>query len=600
MNLDNLNEGLRFGQQEISKILANKDIRVGFEFEYHVDRDKVEPYLEGVEHNVKDIGKTLNLDALRDTDEYMTLMFSNEEAAIKNHIKGTTSLEDGLLEHLENAEIDGFFFDRIYLMTTNGITIPMMKSLDSMIESIENLDDDREGFFIAFEEYHDLWVGDNGAALIEYFERSDDILRHEVDVINVEVGKVDELFVVQKTIEDIIKAPQQNFSKHLKKLARLATSLLLVGLDPDSNVVEIKKHLINTSTLLIDENYLTQMSILLTGLDDVLLNAIIRSHGGSIHSKMPTFVLENDKMFRDFSLQFFEEIVGGGVDVDMDEVISLYTSNNPHDVIVGDTGNQIAGFGVGGEIELKREQETSLIWNTFTTNGGIWGIDVNDITEITTEYDIPDGVEVVTKPQGIKDAMRMLDSMTDHIGDVGFTTEATGLHVNVSVRGLSDFDESKINIVKLFMLADEKLMSDLFGVRNHVERMFRPMNMARILYSAMAETHEDRDTFGIIEKAFEDGLTHAGKTFRINTLHRDHHNKSERRIEWRFLGGTNYEKSVNTLAWWVQRVSYVTLLAYTDEFDREYKKAVVTYADSLLKRYMKTSIHQIKNPRWSN
>ena len=215
--------------------------------------------------------------------------------------------------------------------------------------------------------------------------------------------------------------------------------------------------------------------------------------------------------------------------------------------------------------------------------------DFDRISEVVPDPSVPEGIEVVSKAIPINDQMDLMDGMFQFIRDNGSTDDHTGMHVNMSIRGLG-FKKNDMNAVKLAMLADEEFMqSDTkYPPRSHVSRMFENVIAADMM--AMAIMYNRGGMEDVVE-AFEviGGLNN--KSQGINMGGRVLSNPKERRIEFRFFGGEDYEDEDKTEQTKkdIHKLAYAMMVAYSPTFgNREYYTALLKRLDKLVRDLLPT------------
>lgn len=202
------------------------------------------------------------------------------------------------------------------------------------------------------------------------------------------------------------------------------------------------------------------------------------------------------------------------------------------------------------------------------------------------EEENDDTVEVITRPLKMDDAFDYMKVMLDFITYYGSTTERTGMHVNMSIRGLN-FDKNEFNQMKLLMLADADYMQSLgkYPPRQHVKKMFASIESRHMII--LANTY--------IKHGIDEVATQLEALGNIRIKHQainfggvSHSRESVRRIEFRYFGGEGYEEDFDDLKEDIQQAAWALLVAYSPTFaNKEYYKALLKQLDKLTIKHMK-------------
>ena len=219
-----------------------------------------------------------------------------------------------------------------------------------------------------------------------------------------------------------------------------------------------------------------------------------------------------------------------------------------------------------------------------------WGVDIDDIERI--EDDI-DNVEVVTYPLDLPDALHLMKGMFDHIKDVGFTDESCGLHINMSFQNV---DLNRINPLKLYILLNDDYMTGgmkrvdrkgrqlgnrAWEEREFVERVVSDKKFIHTLFNAAAYR-----SFDDIERVVSSAVTeekHQGFSFGQAFLPKD---SNQQRVEFRYIGGDNYERKYDDIERDIYRYAYMLYAATNPKFGRkEYQRDLMKLLDKKSLKY---------------
>jgi len=209
-----------------------------------------------------------------------------------------------------------------------------------------------------------------------------------------------------------------------------------------------------------------------------------------------------------------------------------------------------------------------------------WNIDFNDIERVLIEAGVTDGVETVSKPLKLNDSLALNEQMLTHIRDVGWTDEGTGLHVNVSLRGMN-FKRDNFNPAKLILLLNPKMLQEFFQLRGYVGDQFDGLTDMKLSDMAWGVAKYGR---GSLIEHFEKSAFDHDKHRQVNF--NNFHTKSFDmdlsldRIEFRYIGGKDYEHRQKTIEWHIYRMVYLTMVAFNEGFaEKEYLKEMQKVLD---------------------
>ena len=216
------------------------------------------------------------------------------------------------------------------------------------------------------------------------------------------------------------------------------------------------------------------------------------------------------------------------------------------------------------------------------TDDGGWGIDYNDIREVTTDPSVDHGVETITKPLKFHDALDTMKSMFDHISAIGSTSHKTGMHVNLSIKGLR-FRRDNFNMTKLILLLNPRMLKEFFGLRSYTADQFDGID-AEFIFNIAGQRNTNQMIQYFEDKALKK-IKHQEVNF-LNFQEADAVNVGADRIEFRFFGGTDYEERYNAIEWNLYRVAYLTMASYSENFgQKEYLKEMVKILDEKSAEY---------------
>jgi len=151
-------------------------------------------------------------------------------------------------------------------------------------------------------------------------------------------------------------------------------------------------------------------------------------------------------------------------------------------------------------------------------------------------------VELVTGPLEYNDAKFYLIKILKFIQNYGYTNDKSSIHFNISFFG--DKDLNDLNILKLILNTDE----------DEIYR-FYPSRKGNIYAKSIKNIipYKEYDFFNIsIDNVKNNIILPNDKYFGINFLNIINNKKSQR-LEYRYIGGKDYEKNIGNLVYFLDR-----------------------------------------------
>jgi hypothetical protein len=203
-----------------------------------------------------------------------------------------------------------------------------------------------------------------------------------------------------------------------------------------------------------------------------------------------------------------------------------------------------------------------------------------DADNFKIEPDLSGGsnmVELVTGPLDYYDAKYYLVKITKFIQKYGYTNEKCSIHFNLSFNG-DDKDLNDLNILKLILNTDEEEIYRIYPSRK--DNVYAKTVKKIIPY-------KEYDFFNIPIETIKNNLrVPSDKYYGINFSHINN-NKENQRLEFRYIGGKDYEKSIGQLAYFMDRFIINVYDATDENFNNE---------DCLkLEEYLEENIKIFKN-----
>lgn len=187
------------------------------------------------------------------------------------------------------------------------------------------------------------------------------------------------------------------------------------------------------------------------------------------------------------------------------------------------------------------------------------------------------GMEIVSPIMSLNDAINVLPKIFEFISNNGETNQSTGLHVNISYKG---FNLTKLDTFKMMMFMEEGYIYEHFPERivsEYLVFLYRNIAGNANINSDKLKSFNKRDIAkanDIIKKSRDNLLTWLqpapNKLRGINTMSQrgDGNNKKSSRIEFRYLGGSNYENKLDKVKHQILNYAYLIKLG----MDKNYKK----------------------------
>ena len=213
------------------------------------------------------------------------------------------------------------------------------------------------------------------------------------------------------------------------------------------------------------------------------------------------------------------------------------------------------------------------------------------IESIKPDITVPKGIEVITVPLQFDDIADVMNGMADLIEVYGYTDGNTGLHVNISYPGFED----RVNPVKMMVLMDADFFQNLspqfkrkVNVSKYPVRGDSVEPVTAFLRKRVGEQHVVdllaieylrtgyRGLIGIFEKFM---IGNSDKFRSINFDHMFNADVQSRRVEFRFLGGQDYEFRTEEMINDIMYISYVMLMTNQDFQKEEYMRGILRMLD---------------------
>lgn len=181
-------------------------------------------------------------------------------------------------------------------------------------------------------------------------------------------------------------------------------------------------------------------------------------------------------------------------------------------------------------------------------------------TNFKIEPDLSGGanmVELVTGPMSFYDAKYFLIKIINFIQRHGYTNEKSSIHFNIS---FSDLDLNNLNVLKLILNLDEEEIW-----RNY------PSRKSNVYAKSVKKIipYKEYDFFNIPISVVQNNMRLPNdKYYGINFLNINN-NKETQRLEFRYIGGDNYESNLGQIIYFLEKFIILTWDCLTEDFDKE-------------------------------
>jgi hypothetical protein len=186
-------------------------------------------------------------------------------------------------------------------------------------------------------------------------------------------------------------------------------------------------------------------------------------------------------------------------------------------------------------------------------------------------------VELVTGPLSYYDAKYYLVKIIKFIQNYGYTNEKCSIHFNLSFFDV-DKDLNDLNILKLILNTDEDEIYRYFPSRK--DNIYAKSIKKMIPY-------KEYDFFNIPISVVKNNMRLPNdKYYGINFLHINN-NKETQRLEFRYIGGRNYEKNIGELVYFMDRF----IISVHDSIDCDFNSEDI----NKLEKHLEENITTFKN-----
>lgn len=200
-----------------------------------------------------------------------------------------------------------------------------------------------------------------------------------------------------------------------------------------------------------------------------------------------------------------------------------------------------------------------------------------DAKNFKIEPDLSGGsnmIELVTGPLDYNDAKFYLIKILKFIQDYGYTNDKCSIHFNLSFKGEKNLND--LNVLKLILNTDE----------DEIYRFF-PSRKGNIYAKSIKciIPYKEYDFFNISIDAVKNNLLLPdNKYFGINFLHINNPKESQR-LEYRYIGGKDYEKNTGSLIYFLDRFVLDSYNSIDANFNQEDSDKLEIYLEQNISKF---------------
>lgn len=182
-------------------------------------------------------------------------------------------------------------------------------------------------------------------------------------------------------------------------------------------------------------------------------------------------------------------------------------------------------------------------------------------------------VELVTGPLDFYDAKYYLIKIIKFIQNYGYTNEKSSIHFNIS---FNEKDLNDLNTLKLILNLDEEEI-----YRNYPSR--KDNVYAKSIKKIIP--YKEYDFFNIPINVVKNNMRlPSDKYYGVNFLHINNE-KGKQRLEFRYIGGQDYEKNLGQLIYFLERFIISVFDSTDTDFDHEDVNKLEEYLEDKIKTF---------------
>jgi len=189
----------------------------------------------------------------------------------------------------------------------------------------------------------------------------------------------------------------------------------------------------------------------------------------------------------------------------------------------------------------------------------------NDYTRWRVEPDTSVGTEIISKKLTLKEALGFIPKVFDFIKQYGTTTDDAGFHVNISYKGKDIID---LDLLKMSLFMEEEFVWKFFPSREDNPYTKSVKNVIK----TERFNSSDKKFFSELGKNIMNMSNKVSQNipdryFGINVV--DSYEEDEKRVEFRYLGGSGYTGKYNKIREMLLKYCYILKLGWDEKLRKE-------------------------------
>lgn len=178
-----------------------------------------------------------------------------------------------------------------------------------------------------------------------------------------------------------------------------------------------------------------------------------------------------------------------------------------------------------------------------------------------------EGIEIKSPPLPLRKFVEICPKMFDWIDEHGYTDERCGFHIHMSLKEVPDL-VSNLDLVKLSMFTDEHYIYKFFP--NRMNNTYTESMKAKLMRSDIVPTKDDWKEFIDYKKL----VNKVGESH-YNAINWEGLSDDNEHIEFRYMGGANYQNKWNNIKTIIAQYAYNLDLACNPQSHlKEYSRKI--------------------------
>jgi len=195
------------------------------------------------------------------------------------------------------------------------------------------------------------------------------------------------------------------------------------------------------------------------------------------------------------------------------------------------------------------------------------------------------GIEIKSPPMPISDFIKTCPKIFTWINKNGYTDDSCGFHIHMSLSNTPDL-ERVVDLVKLTFFTDEEYIFKFFDSRKSNENV---LSVKDNIMKKGGVSKGDLDDLLDVKK-----IKNKFETSHYNAINWEGLDDSHGHIEFRYIGGKNYEKKWDNIRTILGQYSHNLSLSCDPDYKRkEYLKKVIILLGKLELKYLETRLEII-------